>query len=67
MDRNELKVKALLERVSVLTSQYENQDADRRVEITVLTQQVQDLQREVENLRNANVPEAEFEDVPDEG
>lgn len=44
MDRNELKVQALLEKVSSLTANYENQAADYRVEITLLTQKIQELE-----------------------
>lgn len=49
MDRTELKVKALLERVSNLTTEYENKVADLRVELTVVSQE---RDAEVEALRN---------------
>lgn len=43
MDKNELKVQALLERVSNLTAEYENKVADLRVELTMLSQEVASL------------------------
>jgi uncharacterized protein YeeX (DUF496 family) len=39
MDRKDLKIQALLEKITQLTTQYENQAADYRVEITMLTQE----------------------------
>ena len=45
MDRKELKIQALLEKVSSLTTSYENQLADFRVEITILSQELQELKR----------------------
>lgn len=50
MDRNELKIQALLERISTITSSYENQDAERRIDITILTGEKQDLLTQVEEL-----------------
>lgn len=35
MDKNELKVQALLEKISNMTAQYENQIADLRVALTI--------------------------------
>lgn len=49
LDRNELKVQALLERVSSLTVEYENKVADLRVEVTLLSNQIQATQSEVED------------------
>lgn len=40
VDRKDLKIQALLERVSSLTTQYENQAAEFRVEITVLSEEL---------------------------
>jgi hypothetical protein len=50
MDKNELKVTALLERVSEITTQYENRVADLRVDITVLSQELGEAQAEVKRL-----------------
>ena len=35
LDRKDLKIQALLEKISSLTTQYENQIADLRVELTI--------------------------------
>lgn len=60
-DRKDLKVQALLERVSNLTAQYENQAADLRVEYTFLEQEYQKALTELEALRknqeSDNAPE----------
>ena len=49
----ELKNQALLEKISSLTANYENQIADLRVEVTLLANQLQTL----ENERLANEAE----------
>lgn len=62
MDRNELKIQALLEKISSLTAQYENQAADYRVEITFLTQRVEELEKQQEGDGETSVevePEAD--------
>lgn len=46
MDKNELKIQALLEKIGNLSTQYENQVADLRVEITLLSQDKNQLQSE---------------------
>lgn len=51
MDRNELKVQALLEKVSRLTTSYENDNADLRVELTLVTSDRDRLQAELEQLK----------------
>lgn len=51
MDRNELKVQALLEKISSLTTNYENQIADLRVEVTLASNELQAMGQELENLR----------------
>lgn len=43
MDRNELKVMALRERVAQLTAEYEDKVADLRVELTIVSQELADL------------------------
>lgn len=40
-DRKDLKIQALLEKVSNLTMNYENSMADLRVELTVVSQELQ--------------------------
>lgn len=45
--RLELKNQALLEKVSSLTTNYENQIADLRVEVTILTSELQNAQAEL--------------------
>ena len=59
MDKNELKIQALLERVSSLTAQYENQVADLRVELTMVSQTRDQLQLELDSIRNENVEASE--------
>lgn len=68
MDRKDLKVQALLERVSSLTTEYENKVADLRVELTVseqsnaqLVEQVESLTKKVDKLSGENVPSEESE------
>lgn len=48
IDRNELKVQALTERVAQLTAEYENKIADLRVELTVVTNESQERISELE-------------------
>lgn len=42
LTRKDLKIQALLEKVSNLTAQYENQVADLRVEVTLLSAELQE-------------------------
>lgn len=51
MDRNELKVQALLEKISSLTTNYENQVAELRVDVTLLSQEKQELANELSEVR----------------
>ena len=44
----ELKVQALLERISTQAATYENQDAERRISITYLEQELKALKDEKE-------------------
>lgn len=46
MDRNELKIMALRERVAQLTADYEDKVADLRVELTLVSQELADLKNE---------------------
>lgn len=52
MDRNELKIEHYKQRVAELSVQYEDRVADLRVEVTLLTQQLNEKSQEVEGLRN---------------
>lgn len=49
MDRNELKIQALLEKVSSLTANYENQVADLRVELTLVSKELAEKKAELES------------------
>lgn len=51
MNKAELKNQALLEKISQLTTNYENQAAEYRVEVTILNQQVKELQEENNQLK----------------
>lgn len=61
MDRNELKVQALLEKISNLTAQYENQVADFRVELTMLNQENEQLRTRISELETPDASETPFE------
>jgi regulator of replication initiation timing len=52
LDRKDLKIQALLEKISHLTTQYENNAADLRVDLTVYAQENERLSAEIELLRN---------------
>jgi hypothetical protein len=43
MDRKDLKIEALLQRITTLTAQYENQVADLRVELTLTTRELEEI------------------------
>lgn len=58
--RKDLKIQALLEKISILTTQYESQDADRRVTITELNQENEALREELRKYEeDAHVVEKE--------
>lgn len=59
VDRKDLKVQALLEKISNLTTQYENQVADLRVELTVSEIEKQNLEQRVTELETPDVQEDE--------
>lgn len=72
MNRLELKIEALKQSIAKLTVEYEDRDAERRVEITELSeanqnleQQVNDLKTELEALRE--VPQTEEGNTEVEG
>lgn len=67
MDKSELKVRALLERISEITTTHENRNADLRVEITTQAQTIDELRNEVERLNSelaATKVDSEDSDVP---
>lgn len=64
MDRNELKVQALLEKISSLTTGYENQIADLRVEITMLAENLQQTQNELSRVVTEGQDEVPSEEAP---
>lgn len=45
LDRKDLKIQALLEKVSSMTAQYENQVADLRVDLTIVSQELETYHR----------------------
>lgn len=49
-DRKDLKIQALLEKISKITSAYENQEADYRVDITLLVAENEKLSKQLEEL-----------------
>lgn len=51
MDRKDLKIEHYKQRVAELSVQYEDRIADLRVELTELSQQVQQLQQELSDAK----------------
>jgi uncharacterized protein YeeX (DUF496 family) len=58
VDQKDLKIQALLERVSNLTAQYENQVADYRVELTVVSTQLEQANAKIAELTEPDAPQA---------
>lgn len=48
MDRNELKIMALRERVAQLTAEYEDKVADLRVELTLVSQELEEYKQDAD-------------------
>jgi len=63
-DRKDLKIQALLEKVSSLTTQYENQVADLRVELTISESMREGLIERVKELENSDVPQETTDSTP---
>lgn len=59
-DRKDLKIQSYRERVSKLTLSYEEEVADLRVELTVTSQERDDLRKEVEELKSRLEPADEI-------
>lgn len=64
--RLELKNQALLEKVSSLTTNYENQIADLRVECTLLAQELQRTEQELASVVERLNKEGQNEVLPEE-
>lgn len=60
--RNELKVQALLEKVSNLTTRYENEVADLRVELTILSKQLEEANKKLEDVQNQEQAKKQVQD-----
>lgn len=57
IDRKDLKSRALLERVANLTAEYEEKVADLRVELTIVSQERDQLKAELDEVPSAEVPD----------
>lgn len=66
LDRKDLKIIALTEKIGKLVSQYENQVADLRAELTIVSQQAQGLSDQLNETRMPDVVQGEAEDVTDD-
>lgn len=66
MDRKDLKIEALRQRITALTTQYEDTHADLRVELTLVMEERDSLLRELEGLRQNDEANAEDADSTDE-
>ena len=53
MDRKDLKIQALTQRLSTIVSQYEDKIADLRVELTVTSQERDELMNSITELKSA--------------
>jgi len=62
VDRKDLKIQALVEKISTLTAQYENQAADYRVEITLMSTENNRLENLVHELQEKGSAEDVLED-----
>lgn len=51
MDRKDLKIQALLEKVSNMVTNYENQIADLRVDVTMLSNELETVKQELQGYR----------------
>jgi hypothetical protein len=52
LDRKDLKIQALTERIAHLTAEYENKVSDLRVELTITSAERDGYQQEVEQLKS---------------
>lgn len=63
LDRKDLKVQALRERIAQLSVEHEDRASDLRVEVTLLNQQLQEFAQKNVELQ-ARLDEFEVTDVP---
>lgn len=61
LDRKDLKIQALLEKISNMTAQYEDQVANLRVELTMVSQELAQLQATKAEDESPELEEAEPE------
>lgn len=54
VQKKDLKIQALLEKVSELTAEYENKCADYRVDLTLYAKYLEQMQEELEQLKGDN-------------
>lgn len=52
-DKKELKILALRERISALTTEYEDRTADLRVELTVVSNELDETRRQLAEVQTA--------------
>lgn len=64
MDRKDLKIQALLEKISTLTTQKENEIADLRVELTVVSEEKRELESRFAELEGKDVSQEEVSEAP---
>lgn len=57
MDRKDMKIEALKQRLAEITVQYEDRDADRRIEITEMAQKIKELEDALIELQEAKPDE----------
>ena len=62
LDRKDLKIQALLEKVSALTTQYENQVADLRVELTISENERETLEKKLQDSESGDVYDVPSQD-----
>lgn len=62
LDRKDLKIQALLEKVSALTTQYENQVADLRVELTISENEREALEKKLQDSESGDVYDVPSQD-----
>lgn len=48
LDRKDLKIQALMERIAQLTAEYENKVAELRIEVTYLSAELEEYKKEEE-------------------
>lgn len=66
MDRNALKVQALLEKISNIVTNYENQLADSRVEYTLLQAEFDAVSQELKSLKPEEDDDGSVPETPTE-